>query len=191
MPWNPTKPNLLYLKYIYQEDLALYNPELQHIHVQKYDQDIHMHKTFIMFIECSYACRNPKIRNWFRYETFIYLFEFKVFRHEERERHNFLLCWFFHLTPPRATPRCKTTRLASASSENQLPSSSVQSQQTLFFSNSKILSPSLPGMTSFTSPVPFTIWVFYCDICDCHILPARVNTCSQCVHLTNPCTKPN
>ena len=24
-------------------------------------------------------------RNWFRYETFIYLFEFKVFRHEERE----------------------------------------------------------------------------------------------------------
>ena len=30
--------------------------------------------------------RNPKnTRNWFRFETFIYLFEFKVFRHEERE----------------------------------------------------------------------------------------------------------
>ena len=31
----------------------------------------------------------------FWYETFIYLFEFKVFRYEERETHNFLLCWLF------------------------------------------------------------------------------------------------
>ena len=31
-------------------------------------------------------------------------------------------------------------------------------------------------MPSFTSPVLFTIWGFYCDICDCHILPARAWT---------------
>ena len=30
---------------------------------------------------------------------------------------------------------------------------------------------------------------FYCDISDCHIRPARMNTCTQCVHLTNSCTK--
>ena len=46
----------------------------------------------------------------------------------------------------------------------------------LFFSNSKILSPSLPGMTLFTSLVSFPIWSFYCDICDCHIRPARAWT---------------
>ena len=44
-----------------------------------------------MFMECLYAYRNPKtletltILFWFRYETFINFFEFKVFRHEERE----------------------------------------------------------------------------------------------------------
>ena len=40
-----------------------------------------------------------KTRNWFRYPNFYYLFVFKVFRHEERERHNFFLCWHFHLNP--------------------------------------------------------------------------------------------
>ena len=31
-------------------------------------------------------------------------------------------------------------------------------------------------MTSFTSPVKFPIWGFYCDISDCHIIPARAWT---------------
>ena len=56
----------------------------------------------------------------------------------------------------------------------------------LLFKITKNPSPSLPGMTLFTSPVPFRIWGFYCDVCDCHILPTHVNTCTQCVHLTNP-----
>ena len=42
-------------------------------------------------------------------------------------------------------------------------------------------------MSSFTSPVLFAIWGFYCDICDCHILPARtwtpaLNVCTQLTH---------
>ena len=41
-----------------------------------------------------------------------------------------------------------------------------------FFKITKNPCPSLPGMTSFTSPVLFTIRSFYYDICDCHILPA-------------------
>ena len=53
----------------------------------------------------------------------------------------------------------------------------------LLFKITKNPSPSLPGMTSFTSPVTFPHWSFYCDICDCHILPARawtaaLNVCS-------------
>ena len=99
----------------------------------------------------------------------------------EKETHNFFLCWLFHLTPPQ------TTGLALASSENCLSSSSVESQLTVFFQIPK--SSVLPGMTSFTSLVPFPIWGFYCDISDCHIRRLRVNTCTQCVHLTNPCTK--
>ena len=55
----------------------------------------------------------------------------------------------------------------SASNLNSLP----------FFQKSrKILSPSLPCMTSFTSPVLFPLWGFYYDICDCYILPARAWT---------------
>ena len=43
----------------------------------------------------------------------------------------------------------------------------------LLFKITKNPSPSFPGVTSFTSPQSFPIWGFYCDICDCHILPAR------------------
>ena len=46
----------------------------------------------------------------------------------------------------------------------------------LLFKIIKNPSPSLPSMTSITSPVLFLIWGVYCDICDCHILPARVWT---------------
>ena len=43
----------------------------------------------------------------------------------------------------------------------------------LLFKITKNPSPSLPGMTSFTSPILFPIWGFYCDICDYYTLPAR------------------
>ena len=112
---------------------------------------------------------------WFRYETFYYLFEFKVFRHEERET-QFLSKLTFPSDPTTYGSPPKTTGLASTSSDNRLASSKPKSHLTGFFSNPKIHSPSLPGMTSFTSPVLFEIWGFYSDICDCYILPARTWT---------------
>ena len=122
------------------------------------------------------------IRNWFRYETFLSLRFFDI----RKERHtNFFLCWLFHLTPPRAAhfvdpnwSRLGETkkRLPSSRLESQPTRSEFKSQLTAFFSNPKILSSSLSGMTSFTSPVLFPIWDFYCDICDCHIRPARAWT---------------
>ena len=65
------------------------------------------------------------------------------------------------------------------------------------------LSPKLNKLLFFKSPNPqhFQEWChsrpwshflsgfFYCDISDCHIHPVCENTCAQCVHLTNPCTK--
>ena len=50
-----------------------------------------------------------------------------------RERHNFFLCWLFHLTPTTCGTPPQTTGLASASSENQLASSKPKSQLTAFF----------------------------------------------------------
>ena len=130
---------------------------------------------------CEIDIGNPKKTRdtydslfWFRYKTFYYLFEFKVFRHEERERHDFFLCWLFHQTPPRAALCCKLLVWPRRAPEiDFLP---LASNLNSVFSKSKILSPSLPGMTSFTSPVSFPIWRFYCDICDCHIRPAHAWT---------------
>ena len=118
-----------------------------------------------------------KTRNWFRCETFYYLFEFKVFRHEERGRHNFFNKRAAHFVDPNWSRLGETkNRLPSSRLESQLPRSEFKSQLTAFFSNFKILSSSLPGMTSFTSPVSFPIWGFYCHISDCHIHPARAGT---------------
>ncbi len=108
-----------------------------------------------------------------------HLFTFLSLRFSDmrRERHNFLLCWLLvhrqftdstnaresrrpQLVSPRRAPKINSPRLSSK-------------LNSLVFSNSKILSPSLQGMTSFTSPVAFLIWDFYCDISDCHILPVR------------------
>ena len=122
-----------------------------------------------------------KTRNWFKYETFIYRFEFKVFRHEERERLNFLLCWLFvhrqlstHWLNKRAAHFIDPNWSRFGEIKNRLPSSRLESQLFLFFQIPK--SSALLGITSFTSvtsPVHFPIWGFYCDISDCHICLAR------------------
>ena len=85
--------------------------------------------------------------SWFRYETFITFFKFRFSTQGKRETQ------FFYAD-------C----------------SSIISSQLTDPTNARahpvVHKPSLPGMTSFTSSVPFSIWGFYCDICDCHILPA-------------------
>ena len=56
------------------------------------------------------------------------------FQHEERET-QFLLCWLFHLTPPRAAHLVDLTGLALSRFENQLASSRFKSQLNTFFKN--------------------------------------------------------
>ena len=56
------------------------------------------------------------------------------FQYEERET-QFLLCWLFHLTPPRAAHLADTTGLVSLRLKNHLASPRSESQLTAFFQN--------------------------------------------------------
>ena len=131
--------------------------------------------------------------------NFYYFLDFKGFTTRGERDTQFLLCWLFHLTQQRAahhvdptsqvSPRLKNQR-ASPRFESQLFQFQISTNCFFFQKSPQILSPSLPGTTSFTSPVPFPIRGFYYDIWDCHILPARawtpaLNVCPY------PCTKPN
>ena len=121
---------------------------------------------------------------------FYNLFEFKFFRHEGREI-QFLSMLNFPSDPNHVSPPPQTTGLASASLRKS--TYFVQSQisnNCFFFQIPK--SSALLGMTSFTSPVLLSIWVFYCfyHLWLSHPPRTHVNTWTQCVHLTNPCTKP-
>ena len=125
-----------------------------------------------------------KTRNWFRYETFYYPFEFKVFRNEERETQ------FLSILTFPSNPTTQTTGLASANSENRLSCSEFKSQLTVcfcFFSNSRILSASghdVIHVPDFICYLGFLLWHLWLS----HPPPTHVNTCTQCVHLNNPCT---
>ena len=71
---------------------------------------------------------------------------------------------------------------------NRLPSSGVESQLPAFFQIPQILSASshhvihAPTLISYLG---FWLWHFWLS----HPPRAHMNTCAQCVHLTNPCTK--
>ena len=94
------------------------------------------------------------------------------------------LLWHLWLTHPPHASKNKCTQCmhlidptnTHAPRNKQLDSPRSKSQLTAFFKIPKNPSPSLPGMTSSTSPVPFPIWGFYYDICDWHILHAQAWT---------------
>ena len=62
-------------------------------------------------------------------------------------------------------------------------------QLTTFSQFPKILSPRFRCMTSLTSPGVNSIWDFYFDISEWHILSARAWTPALMLHLTNPCAE--
>ena len=129
--------------------------------------------------------RNPKnTRNWFIYEIFYYLFEVKVFRHEEREiqflqqthgtfrRPQPVSAWWppkiiFLLLALNLNPQLTQPTRGARSAQSSLASPRSESQLLFFFKFPK--SSALPRITSFTSPAKFPLWGFYYDISDCHI----------------------
>ena len=120
------------------------------------------------------------ILNWFRYETFIHLFEFKDFSTwGERDTISFYAN-FSIWTPARAAPPPQTTGLASASSENR-PTSSKPKSQLLLFSNPQ--NPQRFWAWRHSRPrsyfyLGFLLWHFWLS----HPPRARVNTCTQLTH---------
>ena len=109
------------------------------------------------------------------------------FRHEERERERdtqfFCVdCFIWPNKRARAPPR---PQLDWPCQVRKINSSSPNPNSLLLFKITKNPSPSLPGITSFTSPV-YLLWHLWLS----HPPRVRVNTCTQCVHLTKPCTKP-
>ena len=138
----------------------------------------------IMFINIY---RNPKTRNWFRYETFIHLFEFKGYL-TWGEKDTIFLC-FLHRqlsTQPTRGARSIQIRLASPSSECRLSRSEAGTQLTAF---SQIPTHASSAWRHSHPLVTNPIWDFYFDISEWHILSARVWTPALMLHLSNPCAK--
>ena len=147
-----------------------------------------------MFIKIYRNLKTLNSWNWFRYETFIRLFEFKGFSTwGERERHTqsfYADCFYIVSSQPnqRAVPVAhKFVWPRWAPKVNLL----LQRQElnSCFFSNPKIFSPRFWCVTSFTSLGPNSIWDFYLHISEWHILSARAWTPALMLNLTNPCTK--
>ena len=125
-------------------------------------------------------------------KLFIYLSEFKVFQHEERETQFLTML---------------TVRTSSAlDSLNQQTCGTFRRPQLVSprrASKIDVLRPS-PNLNSLFFQVPkssahrFRAWrhsrprshLLLWHMWLSHPPRARVNTCSQCVHITNPCTKP-
>ena len=136
------------------------------------------HNVHKMFINIY---RNPKTGNWFRYETFIHLFEFKGFS-TWGERGTIFLCWLLlhrqlSSQPTRGASSAQS-RLASPSSESRLSRSEAGTQLSTFSHIPKILSPHFRYITSFTSPghnsyLGFLFWHLWMT----HPLRTRVNNC--------------
>ena len=117
-------------------------------------------------------------QNWFMYETFIHLFEFKGFS-TCRERDTIFLCGLLlHRqlsTQPIHSARSAQSRLALTNPESQ-PSSEEGTQLTAF---SQISAHASSAWRHPNTLVSIPIWDFYFDISEWHILSmrARVNTC--------------
>ena len=111
-------------------------------------------------------------------------FDFQFFD-TRRERHNFYYADRFHLTQQNARriPQAPTG-LASPRLKKSTSFPWFGSQLTAFSKIHQNPKPIASWHDIIRIPVLFSIWGFYYDICDCHILrAASVNTCTQCVHL--------
>ena len=106
-----------------------------------------------------------------------------LFRHEERET-QFLLCWLFlhrslvnpQLNCPAQSPistHWPNKRAAHPVDPSWTALTQVQISTNVFIKNHQNSQSIASGHDVIHTPVPFTIWGFYYDICDCHILRAR------------------
>ena len=105
------------------------------------------------------------------------------FRHEKRETQFFYSdcssIISYQLTDPtnaRAHPAVNKLDWPRPGPKNQLASSKFKSQLTAFIQNHKESQPIASRHDVIHIPSLISYLGFYCDICDCHILPARAWT---------------
>ena len=146
-----------------------------------------IHKMFINIY------RNPKTRNWFRYETFIHLFESKGFS-TWGERDTIFLCWLLlHRqlsTQPTHGARSAQSRLVSPSSESRHSCSEVGTQLTAFY---QIPKSSAHASGAWRHPHPLVsipIFIFILTSLNDSSSPRAREHLRSCLHQTNPCTEP-
>ena len=134
---------------------------------------LNVHKMFVNIY------RNPKTRNWFRHETFIHIFEFKVFS-TWGKRNTIFLCWLLSHRQLSTQPTRGARSAQNSSGLAQLWKSTLsfggRNSTNLLFSNPQIFSPRFRCVTLLTSPGPIPIWDFYFDISEWLILSARAWT---------------
>ena len=126
--------------------------------------------------------RNPKTRNWFMYETFIHLFEFKGFSTwGERETQSFYADCFY-IVSSQPNQRAASVAHKVVWPRPALSRSVAGTQLTDFFQISKS-STHASGAWRHSHPlVSIPTWDFYFDTSS-----QRVNTCVNVA--PNPCTK--
>ena len=146
---------------------------------------------------CEIYIGNPEIDEIGSGMKLLFTFLGLRFFEMRRERHNFLLCWLFvhrqlstHWLYKRATHfvdpswSClgelrKIDFLRPSPDLNSLLFSKFQNPQPIVFGHDVL---QVPGPISY---LEFSLWYVWLS----HPLRSRVNTYTQCVHLTNPCTK--
>ena len=104
-----------------------------------------------------------------------------------RERHNFLLCWLFIWPPPRAAPRCKQLVWPRWTLKIHFLPLASNLNCFFFFFEFQNTQPIASGhdISHNSGPIfylGFLLWHLWLS----HSSSARVNTCTQCVYLTNP-----
>ena len=144
------------------------------------------------YIECSYSyigIRKHEIHEIGSGTKLFITIELKSYS-TWGERDTIFLCWLLLYRQPSIQPtrgaRSAQSRLASPSSESQPSSSESGTQLTAF---SQILAHASVAWRHPNTLVPITIWNFYFDISEWHILSARAWTPAFMLHLTNPCAK--
>ena len=140
-----------------------------------HDTDMwNVHRMFITYIHRTQESRNTKNTYDFLVQVRNFLSPFlkKVFRHKERG--TIFLCWLFHL--PHRT--CGTRHKATGSLRKSLfffgPQDSTH--LTEFLQNPQNPPRALPVHDIIYIHWSTSLWDFYFDICERHILPAREST---------------
>ena len=142
---------------------------------------IEIHNTYVDNIGIP---KHKNTTSFFRYETFYNLWVKGFFDMRKREA-QFFYADFSTCPKPRATPAARSRW---APKVNRLLRT-LKLHSLTFLKSPKSSAHDFGAWRHSHPMVTFSIWDFYFDISEWHILPARAWTPALMLHLTNPCAK--